>query len=58
MRVPLDPRMEYLHAQRQLESAVSMGSVPESSRQEVAFVTFVRQGLPYNTAGRCAGMTS
>lgn len=57
-RVPLDPRMEYLHAQRQLESAVSMGSVPEISRQEVAFVTFVRQGLPYNTAGRCAGMTS
>lgn len=56
--LPLDPRMEYEHAQRQLHSAKEMGLLPEISRQEVAFVTYVRQGLPFNTAARCAGMTA
>ena len=54
----LDPRMEYDHAQRQLVSAQQMGILPDISRQETAFVTYVRQGLPYNTAARCAGMTA
>lgn len=56
--MPLDPRTEYDYAQRQLHSAKEMGILPDMSRQEVAFVTYVRQGLPYTTAARCAGMTA
>lgn len=55
--MPLDPRMEYDHAQRQLVSAKEMGLLPDISSQEIAFVTYVRQGLPFITAARCAGMT-
>ena len=55
--MPLDPRMEYDHAQRQLVSAKEMGLLPDISSQEIAFVTYVRQGRPFITAARCAGMT-
>lgn len=55
--MPLDPRMEYDHAQRQLVSAREMGLLPDITTQEIAFTTYVRQGLPFITAARCAGMT-
>lgn len=55
--MPLDPRTEYDYAMRQLISAKEMGILPDMSRQEAAFITYVRQGLPHPTAARCAGMT-